>query len=437
MLQSGKFMSEPVAPPRQQFPQLLDVLASNQWQWYAALNTAILVLLPFLYLGIARISIALGHDIAPFGPVFGDPAYYYKWVSRLFFGDENQVLAYPYPPLSLVLLTAPRVLATSLSRYVVLFAAEMALLNALILALIIRTCRESSMDSTSPLRWYTACMPCLGLLVLWRFDIAVALLTFWGCVEWRRRPVLASSIFAAGTLVKVVPVLAFCVLLAQAVRQRANWKLAARAVTVFAVLCVVATIVWLAAVGIEAGSGMLLHAHRGLEVGSTYASALMVWGKATGEPVSVDYNPACLCAEITTLGPAAQLMTTASTFILAGAFVWFAIWAIRGKLDDPFLSVSAALMLACTTFKVLSPQYLIWLPPFLAVLRGPGASRIRAAFLAACVLTSVLYSSAFSSLTDMEDWAVAGLVLRNGLLVYCCVKLLRQPGRPDPAIPVR
>ena len=53
---------------------------------------------------------------------------------------------------------------------------------------------------------------------------------------------------------------------------------------------------------------------------------------------------------------------------------------------------SAAAVLAFIVFgKVLSPQYLIWLFPFLAVLDGRTGSLARKIFLLACLTTAMFY----------------------------------------------
>ena len=89
---------------------------------------------------------------------------------------------------------------------------------------------------------------------------------------------------------------------------------------------------------------------------------------------------------------------------------------------------SAAAVLAFIVFgKVLSPQYLIWLFPFMAVLDGPTGSRARKIFLLGCVITLLLYPGpGFDMVLEYQAGAILLLDLRNLLLVWlflvltCC-----------------
>jgi hypothetical protein len=75
--------------------------------------------------------------------------------------------------------------------------------------------------------------------------------------------------------------------------------------------------------------------------------------------------------------------------------------------------------------RVFSPQYLIWLIPFLAVL-GETAFLVRWLFLAACVATTVLFPFAYSELGHFHWWAIGVLNLRNALLLGCFLLLVGE-----------
>ena len=67
--------------------------------------------------------------------------------------------------------------------------------------------------------------------------------------------------------------------------------------------------------------------------------------------------------------------------------------------------------------KVLSPQYLIWPIPFVAVLGGQVGRRARLTMVAACILTTLVYPWAIQHLMLFEGWAVLLLNVRNALLI--------------------
>jgi hypothetical protein len=68
--------------------------------------------------------------------------------------------------------------------------------------------------------------------------------------------------------------------------------------------------------------------------------------------------------------------------------------------------------------KVLSPQFVVWLAPFAAVLFAWGGRRVIAGLLvAATVLTQIEFPSRYFDLVDGENGIVALVGLRNLLLL--------------------
>jgi len=83
-------------------------------------------------------------------------------------------------------------------------------------------------------------------------------------------------------------------------------------------------------------------------------------------------------------------------------------------------------MIFMITFKVLSPQYVVWPASFLCVLRGPGSNTVRASYLAVCILTAVVFPLGFDRWITQNLWMVVCLNVRNALLVVCAIQLARQ-----------
>jgi hypothetical protein len=92
------------------------------------------------------------------------------------------------------------------------------------------------------------------------------------------------------------------------------------------------------------------------------------------------------------------------------------------------LRYSAAAVLAFVAFgKVLSPQYLIWLFPFLAVLDGRTGNFARRVFLLYCLTTTLIYPGpGFFMILDHQAPAILLLNLRNAFMIWLLAVLLSR-----------
>ena len=70
--------------------------------------------------------------------------------------------------------------------------------------------------------------------------------------------------------------------------------------------------------------------------------------------------------------------------------------------------------------KVLSPQYLVWLLPFAALLPGPQALLL----VAASVLTTIEYPILFDALRSIDPFPVLVVNVRNAMLLALFVWIL-------------
>lgn len=84
---------------------------------------------------------------------------------------------------------------------------------------------------------------------------------------------------------------------------------------------------------------------------------------------------------------------------------------------------SAAVLLALIlTNKVFSPQYIVWLLPFAALLRRPQVYLV----VMAAVLTTVIWPLNYERLIALEPWLIIVLNVRNALLIILLVTLLAR-----------
>jgi hypothetical protein len=129
------------------------------------------------------------------------------------------------------------------------------------------------------------------------------------------------------------------------------------------------------------------HAERGLQVESLYAGVLMLIGKALGKKVTWAYDHAAL--HITADWGAA--LARLSIPIQLGAIL-LVLWGYRRSgMKDGVRYAGAAVLAFMVTGKVLSPQFLTWLIPFVTVVGGAIGRRARWIYLLACVATTLIY----------------------------------------------
>jgi hypothetical protein len=71
--------------------------------------------------------------------------------------------------------------------------------------------------------------------------------------------------------------------------------------------------------------------------------------------------------------------------------------------------------------KVLSPQYLVWLTPFVPFVIGPRRRAVWAGFVVAGLLTYSLYPFRYPALLQRQPSAVVLLAARNVVLIATAV----------------
>ncbi len=157
-----------------------------------------------------------------------------------------------------------------------------------------------------------------------------------------------------------------------------------RGLLAFAATLLVGSIGWLAiggSAGVSESLGYQLG--RGFEYGSVYSGVQMLAAKAAGAEIGVVRDHAAW-SSVTTwtprLLPLALPIQAATILVVCGVFVH------RGMNEGVRYS-GAAILAFIVTGKVFSPQYLIWLLPFIAVVEGRIARSASWLFAAGCAAT--------------------------------------------------
>jgi hypothetical protein len=319
-----------------------------------------------------------------------------------------------YPPLALGIFLLPRLFANTLASYRLPFAALMLLFDALGAYLVALCLAERLLPRR--LGWYALCVAALYPFLANRYDWAPMAMAFAATQFWfSGRSVLGGATTALGTLLKLFPATVAALALTCEARQIRVTRL--RGVATFTVIMLIAGAAWLALGGMRSLEYQL---GRGIQIETLWAGVVMAVAKSAGVELSWRFAS----GSATLVSPNIRALE-AIILPAQGLLLLLAMWhGWRSRMADPFRSVGAAILGFAIAGKVLSPQYMIWLIPFLAVARGRTGRWSRRLFLPACVLTTLIYPLTYGWLLTFQPWAIALLNVRNGLLVGLLAVLL-------------
>jgi hypothetical protein len=281
--------------------------------------------------------------------------------------------------------------------------------------------------------------------VLGRYDLvpaAAVVVAFWAVRS--RRFDLAYGLLALGTLLKLYPLLLVPVVAIEQYRALGAHPLrlppppavvrglAIVAVAVaggFALAAVLDPSRWLGPLD--------FNAHRPLQVESVPASLLWLTGLA-GLPMAADrsYNSYNL------LGQASGVIGLAADLALLGGCLLVYWRQLNRRIEFGRALTLCVLVVICAN-RVLSPQYLIWVLPLIAIVERD----YDLVWLAVCAMTTLIFPFAYDSTglrgqpmpAEYPLYFPALIAVRNALLIVAAVRFATRPARaaaPTPARPV-
>jgi hypothetical protein len=269
----------------------------------------------------------------------------------------------------------------------------------------------------------------LGSLFDTRFDLWPTLLAI-GAVAAaaRERSVVSGALLGLGFAAKLWPAVLLPLVAVHLWRRRGR----AAAVALLAAFLLVAAACFLP-FAVLAPQG--LHATfsdqlgRPLQIESLGAGALMAAEHLGLRPLTTVNSHGAQALSGRGAGLAADLSTVLE--ILAVVAVWW-LYAVRGRTDgEGLLLAAAAVVSALVAFdKVLSPQYLIWLVPFVFLVRGGRGVYVGGLLLLALGLTQTWFPWHYWSLAldHAAPWSWY-LLARDLALVAVAVALLLELSR--------
>jgi hypothetical protein len=346
-----------------------------------------------------------------------------QWDTREYYKYANYIVGrglFPYrdfsveyPPLSLPIFLIPRLIAGhSFSGYMEVFELMMAacgVIAAGLSALVLSAQRVSNRQLVCGVALVAFSPVLLGAVFLSRYDLFPTMLTIAALAAiYFDRKWIAFVLLALGTAAKAYPIvilpLALLYVWRREDRRAALWCLALFAGVVLLCFLPFAVIaphgIWWAIHGQE---------NRPLQLESVGAALFLAAHQLIGLHLSYYFTHSSdnldghIPMKFASLMSFLQLVSVVAVWLLYARGP-----ATRARL----LSASAAAVCAFIVFdRVLSPQYLIWLAPLVAVL--PGRRGYAAAALLACAMsmTQIYYPLHFDPLKTfepLESWAVVG-----------------------------
>ncbi|NLE23108.1 MAG: DUF2029 domain-containing protein [Actinobacteria bacterium] len=331
--------------------------------------------------------------------------------------------SFEYPPLALPLFTLPY--RGDPAAYPTWFAAEMILLCTAAAALTGATAAAVWRGLARPLAAcgaYAAAVLAAGAITANRYDVAVAL-TLAAALFFlaRRHTTAAGAALGVGVALKLTPGLLLpLALIVAGTRRRALYALAG--------FLVFAAVPLLPFLGRWDGLTNVItyHAQRPLQIesvpGTPYliAGSMGAWGIGTGS----SFGSQSLA------GPGSEVVARLSVWLglLLVAGVYVLVWRRRELLRTVPEHIPAAALACVLAFtvanKVLSPQFLCWTFPLVAlVLVGRGSLQRLTGILtlAAIAVTQVEFPGLYWRMVDLEPGPVYVVVVRNVVLVGAAV----------------
>ena len=393
----------------------------------------VLVLLAWAVLRQIQVSIAaagFGNDV---GEYFG---YARAWVEGKAPYVDFQV---EYPPGALLLFLVP-LLVGGRERYVRSFVTEMALFDLLTLLLVLGlAARIAPGRRRAPViaaATYLASTALLHPVLYARFDLASVALLVGALWFWRDERPSSPVLLGLAGAVKLWPLALVPLWLGRAYRRSGSQGVLRTALWIGLGFGVPALLL-LPRVGARVLAFLEFHRARGVQIESTWGSLALLldrMGLGRAAPVSEFGSWDVQCGACSTFA-------ALSTPLLIAALLVPQLLALRaGALDERdsgegrALSAAAAAVLGVLiASRVLSPQYVLWVAPLLAV---AGGWQGQLGLVAAAGLTSAVYPVLYPALVDSTSAgharALAATVLRNLLLVLLYALTVRSTMRANP-----
>jgi hypothetical protein len=272
--------------------------------------------------------------------------------------------------------------------------------------------------------WLLVAQPILiGASLRTHFDtLAVALMLGGLALVVANRPVLGLTVLGLATMTKLFPAVLVPGVLVWLVARRRDRE-AVQGLAAFVAVVVVIALPF-------AGSGLLdmarFHLDRPVQIESSPATVL--WALGDSYVTGTELRPDRFKSNGLAGGPAGAVQAAFTVLAIAALLA-----AIPLARRDLVLSAAASVLAFVALGKVLSPQYVIWLAPFAALVWARGERLAGALIAAGVALTQVEFPRHYLDLINGEDWVVLVVALRNAALLAALGLILFGSARTQAA----
>jgi hypothetical protein len=264
--------------------------------------------------------------------------------------------------------------------------------------------------------WLLVAQPILiGASLRTHFDaLAVALMLAALALVVADRPVLGMALLGLATMTKLFPAVLVPGVLLWLLARRRDSEARLGALVFTAVVVVVA----LPFVGPGLVDMARFHLDRPVQIESSPASVL--WALGDSYVTGTNLTPDRFKSNGLAGGPAGAVQAVFTVLMVGGLLA-----AVPLARRDLVLSATASVLAFVALGKVLSPQYVIWLAPFAALMWARGHRLAGALIAVGVALTQVEFPRHYLDLVQGETWVVVVVALRNiALLAALAVILL-------------
>ncbi|MEW6233009.1 MAG: glycosyltransferase family 87 protein [Chloroflexota bacterium] len=359
---------------------------------------------------------------------------------RIFFNAATAVLAaqwpycdffFPYPPLSLLFLIPPRLIAGDPGAYFAWFKVELLFLDWIGLMAMAWIARQIGQPLGRTLLVYSCALPALGSIVLQRYDLVPAILVLLALATWMRGWHFATwALLAVGTLTKIYPSL-LIPLFTVGEWRAAGWRAVGRGWSIFVALVLCGLLPFLLVAFGETLNVFGAQTGRGLEIESTFALMLLA-GRFFGLPAEVVYNSGLNTWEVTSPSSNLFYLTALGLQVILLIFVYLRFFRLARGTNDTIVRYSAVtIAIGLLTSRVFSPQFMLWLFPLPFLSGDRKFAWASLLFLVSALLTQAAYPFLWSALKQASAIPVGVLLLRDATLGLLCMLLVQGPPKPD------
>jgi len=384
-----------------------------------------------------------------------DVGLYHEYAVKLLQGKiPYRDFSFEYPPVALIPIVLPQLFnfTQGLTSYTVLFFVEIVIFSWLITQGLNELQPEPSIiqevlgsksevrTGIQPLDWgfkqnyfwlkrYTIIVIILAPLLPWRYDLFPALLTFFTLIfVQKKQPIFAGILLALGVGAKLYPLVLLPVLCLYYLVLKQYSALSKFLLSNFGTSFIIGLSFWLLA-GSKLLSFVQYHRLRGLQLESLPAGLLLLATNFSWLKVDLIYNYGAVHIGSPLADMIAAIFPYICIILFCLAMVICYLSFHREYLINKTIClgslvtfINVAILIFIVANKVLSPQYIIWLIPFIPLL----SLRQVYLFLGIACLTMIIFPFTYKELNGIQFFPVLILNIRNIGLITLLDSLLKD-----------